>query len=78
MREEVIGLFNAYDFTLREDLRLSQMRFQGYGTFLDLWYGKKGMTLGVYNPDSQKMWFKRQCSLESIEDVLLEIKNKKV
>lgn len=51
-----------------------KIRFQGRGTFIDVWLSpKKGCTIGVYKPDAQACYYKRNMTLVKIEDELVAL-----
>lgn len=74
MRKELIGLFAAYDFTLEESERMTQMRFRSGKIFIDVWYGKRGITIGIYDRRRQLMRYERKMSLEKIENELIKLR----
>ena len=73
-REDLIGLMGAYGMELQfERPEEHKMRFKGNGTFLDVWTGKRGMTVGRYVPSVSGMTFHKRMDAEKLEGVLVEI-----
>lgn len=71
--DHVIGLASAYGFEVAEkDIGQMKIRFRNEHTFVDVWQGMKGTTVGVYNPQTKRAWFKRKANLETLEDCLIE------
>lgn len=73
--DEAKGLIGAYGFEEKPDDRMWQTRFENGRTFIDIWFGERGTTVGVYNPKTKRMWYKRRVTLESLESILLEVKH---
>lgn len=74
VRAHLVGLMGAYGMTVKlERPQEKKIRFAGNGTFVDVWDSKKGVTLGVYNPDAQACFYKRNMTLFKIEDELIKI-----
>lgn len=74
MQEPIVGLMGAYGFEVAHaDPAQHLTRFQGNGTFIDLWNGRRGVTAGVYNPRSRKVRFSYRMTLERLEEVLIEL-----
>lgn len=71
---DIEELLSAYGFQvqLRRPMEC-KVRFRGRGTFLDVWYGKKGKTLGVYDPVDCRMRFYRRTDIISIEGIISKI-----
>lgn len=71
--ETIEGLMSAYGFSEEfHDDEQSKTRYRSEDTFLDLWQGKKGTTVGVYNRQTKAMWFERPFDLEDLEHVLMK------
>lgn len=73
-RNEIIGLAGAYDMEVQsEDPQQYKIRFQGNGTFIDTWNGKKGFTIGVYDKKTSTMHFHRFQNLLKFENILIAL-----
>jgi hypothetical protein len=70
----LVGLFEAYGFEKEHVFKQQWLvRFRKGNQFVDLWEGRKGLTVGVYNPRTQRVWFERQLTHEKIENILIKI-----
>lgn len=70
-------LMSSFGFIPREtDETQKKTRYQGEDTFLDLWQGKKGTTVGIYMKKYESMEFHRPHDLEDLEDVLIKAVNR--
>ena len=75
-RVDLIGLMSAYNFELQDDdVKQCRMRFRNHTSFIDIWNGQQGMTIGVYNPETKKMWYRRRMDMSKLEDTLIEANN---
>ena len=71
----VTGLLAAYGFSVQaEDREQRKIRFASRKTFMDIWDGKKGITIGVYNPATGRMRYERRVGEERIEEIVSKIK----
>lgn len=78
-RSDLIGLMVAYGFEPQYEKPEQYLtRFQGEGTFIDIWNGRKGITMGVYDSVRKYMRFYKKCSLENIEDILYRLRGQTV
>lgn len=79
MKDSYTGLMGAYGYEEEFSDRVQCLtRYQGEHTFIDIWDGRKGVTVGVYDPEKKSMWYERKCSLEDLEEILIELKNNEV
>lgn len=68
---EMYGLIEAYGYEKQlEDLENYRTRFKSEDGFLDLWVGRKRITIGIYMSDTKVMRYKRVYTLEQLEDWL--------
>ena len=73
---DIKGLMGAYSMEVQaEEPEQNKVRFSGRGTFIDVWRTRKGITLGVYNPEVKACYYRRNMSAEKIEDILLALPN---
>lgn len=73
--KEITPLIEAYGFEIKfHKPQEKKMRFQGCGTFLDIWCSKRGTTLGVYNPKSHTVGFKKKLTMLGLENELVKVK----
>lgn len=71
---EIISLMGAYSMEVQlERPQEAKIRFAGMGTFIDVWNGKKGLTLGVYHRKAGAMEYFRRAKTSKIEDILIKI-----
>lgn len=77
-RDTLIALMGGYGYKIeREYLAEYKTRFrneEGRG-LIDIWMGRKGTTMGVYNPRTSTFWFKKQVDLNEIEKGLLWVED---
>jgi len=71
-KHEIYDLLSAYGYQKQlDDPEHCRTRFRHDETgFLDLWIGRKRITLGLYNPQGKIMTYKRVRSLGEIEDFI--------
>lgn len=75
--EHFVGLMGAYNFELQfRRPEECKTRFRGNGTFIDLWEGRRGVTVGVYDPTTSSMRYVYRVSPGKLEDVILKIKDR--
>lgn len=75
-KEQLIGLAGAYGMEVQFERRgESKIRLTGNGTFVDVWSGKKGITIGVYDPKLKRVHFRRKVSPDTLEDALIRVEN---
>ena len=60
----------------KTDETQKKTRYQGEDTFLDLWTGKKGVTVGIYMRKYESMEFHRPHDIEDLEDILIKAVNR--
>lgn len=73
--KDIIPLVEAYGFEFEfEKPNEKKMRFQGRGTFIDIWCSKRGTTLGIYNPKTKGFNFRKKLTLLDLENVLIMLK----
>lgn len=71
--KEIIKLILAYGYKFDfEDFDQCKRRYTSETGFIDLWNGKRGITIGIYNPATRFVKYIRMPSLEEIEKVLME------
>jgi len=61
-RAEIVGMMGAYGFVVAfENLKEYRTRFRKEegGGFIDVWQGRKGMTVGVYKAETKRMWYSK-------------------
>lgn len=75
--KEIRGLVEAYAFEFEfARPQESKTRYKGAGTFIDIWNShKKGTTLGIYNPQAGRMWFRRNLTMLDLENELVYVKS---
>lgn len=59
----------GYEIQLVDDLN-KRIRYAGETNFVDIWNGKKGITVGIYNPKTDRMKYIKNCNLEAIEEAI--------
>lgn len=65
-------LTKGYGFEVQFEKRQEhKTRFSNEVTFIDVWSSKKGITLGVYNPDTKQITFSKPESLEEAERAIV-------
>jgi len=50
-----------------------KVRYQGHGTFIDLWDSRKGLTAGVYDRKRSSMSFQKRLTPVRLEEILIRI-----
>jgi hypothetical protein len=75
--EDVKELFDGFGYELSSfyPKDLHKYRFRKGELFMDVWIGKKGTTIGIYNPETGLMYFKRKVGLVDIEKAINETHN---
>lgn len=74
-KRELLDLLAAYDFHLSETNELeNRMRFKGRGTFIDLWTGRRGLTIGIFDPKRHAMKYRRNLNWDTLEEEIMKIK----
>jgi hypothetical protein len=69
--KEIQDLLEAYGFSVDfKDDSQNKIRFQNEETFIDVWDGKKGITIGVYNPETKMVRYERRVNAGMIEDLI--------
>lgn len=72
--KEMVELIEAYGFERRFARREeNKIRFDNDNTFIDVWNGKKRVTIGIYNPNTTTMSYKYCQNLEEIESCLTNL-----
>ena len=67
----IVELIRVLGWTLDfENHGERKSRWDTEDTFIDLWDGKRGITLGVYDPDSKRMLYHRRVTAMTIEQYL--------
>jgi hypothetical protein len=68
-KHEIHDLLSAYGYQKQlDDPENYRTRFRHDETgFLDLWIGRKRTTIGIYNPTTKVMHYKRVHTMEDIE-----------
>lgn len=56
-----------------ENEKEHRTRFRGLNTFIDVWFSKRGITVGVYNQESKSSEYYRRLSLNKLEDILVTL-----
>lgn len=75
--DTINDLMSSFGFVPKKyDPDQKKTRYQGEDTFLDLWQGKKGTTVGIYMRKYETMEFHRPHDLEDLEDVLIKAVNR--
>lgn len=65
---------SAYGFTPDfHDDEQKKTRYQGEDTFMDIWEGKRGMTIGAYRKSTKSMTYEYPFRLEDVEKLLIEL-----
>lgn len=68
------ALCGAYGMELQfERPEECKLRFRGNGTFIDVWHGKRGLTLGVYDKAINSMRYHRSQNLLKLEKILIAL-----
>lgn len=65
---------SAYGFVLQsENMKERKTRFRKDDKtgFIDIWHGKKGMTIGIYNQKTHSMGYVRNGNVNKLETVLI-------
>ncbi len=71
--DEIVELINGFGYEFDFEDRQGKKRYSKENGFLDLWHGKKGITIGVYNSNTKHMVFKRRPTLSEIEQIFNKI-----
>lgn len=70
------GLMGAYGFVVQftrpDECKVRYQPEESRDTFIDIWNGKRGMTVGVYFRRSSTMRYWRGMTLERLEDLLIK------
>jgi len=71
--EKIIELLKAYGYEIEfEDKNQNKIRFSNEERFIDVWDGKRGITIGFYNPETKQVGYYRNGGLEKIERLIVE------
>lgn len=77
-RSELIALMGGYSYVIKKEyLAEYKTRFvheEGRG-IIDVWMGRKGTTLGVYDPGHASFWFKKHATLDDVENALIWVQD---
>lgn len=74
MKEEIAELLSAYGYEIKSmDINQNKTRYTCETGFIDIWDGRKGMTVGIYDPNSKQILFERRCSITGIEEMLSKV-----
>jgi hypothetical protein len=69
--ESITALLEDYGFSIDfEDPAQHKIRFQNDETFIDVWDGKKGITVGIYNPETKMMRYERRMNANKVESLI--------
>lgn len=69
---ELTPLFEAYGYQKGlDDPKHARTRWQSEEGFMDVWFGRKRTTMGVYDPQTGLMSYRRVYTLEQAEEFLL-------
>ena len=72
--KEIESLMSAYGFAFDfADIEQKKTRFQGEETFIDLWQGKKGTTVGIYSKAIHSMKYEYPFQLIDLEKLLIKL-----
>lgn len=70
-KHEMYGLLSAYGYEKQlDDPAHCRTRFKSEFGFLDLWVGRKKITVGIYDPEKKIMRYKRIYDMGGLEDWL--------
>lgn len=66
--EDIKNLLFGYGYEIEfEDQSQNKLRFSNEERFIDVWDGKKGITVGIYNPETKQVGYHRR-----VRDIDLE------
>jgi hypothetical protein len=69
--EKIKELLKGYGYEEEEFYQEgNKFRFVKDNSFVDIWFGKKGTTIGIYNPADKTMNFKRKVDILEIERII--------
>ena len=69
----IVKLIMAYGYEFDfEDVGQRKKRYASEQGFIDVWNGKKGITVGVYIPEAQTVKYVRRPTLEQMEVKIIE------
>ncbi len=74
--QKIKELLEGYGYEVQDfysDKDQNKFRFSKDDTFVDIWYGKKGITLGIYHPETKRMSFERKVDIAKIERAISSI-----
>lgn len=72
--KQIKSLMSAYGLVptkVDEKSKLTRFQAEERNVFVDVWNGKKGTTVGAYNPHTRTMQFLRRVNMSKLEDVLV-------
>ena len=72
---EMAELIIGYGYTLVEmDVKQKRVRFKGEKRkdIIDLWNGKRGITMSIRDIKTGKMKYKKWCTLDGIENMIVD------
>ncbi len=70
--KDIIDFLEGYGFYLDFKDKQNKLRYRNEDTFIDIWSGKKGITVGLYNPTTKSMKFNRRINLETLERLITQ------
>ena len=73
--KEMAKLICAYGYKIIEiDTEQKKVRFKGEKRkdLIELWNGKKGVTMAIRDPETGKMEYKKWCTLIGVEDMIVD------
>mgnify|MGYP006921436391 CR=1 FL=1 len=75
MYKEIVEFISAFGYELEfSDKEQNKERYSNDNGFIDLWEGKKGVTIGIYNPETKQICYKRKPTVDWVEKHLESIK----
>lgn len=71
MDKKITQLLSAFGYELQDIDELNKrFRYKSEENFVDIWNGKRGITIAVYNEEMDDIKYKKSCSLQDIEEAI--------
>ena len=69
--EDLLELIKAYGYVFDfGDKNQNKVRYASENGFIDIWDGRKGITIGVYNPNTKQIMYERKPTLLEVEKLI--------
>lgn len=72
--KDIVKILECYGYELEfEQPEQYKTRYENENGFIDIWNGKKRITIGIYNPETKMLSYHRNPSLELIEREIIRV-----